>query len=149
MVAGYRASFAPVWVVGLLRKRRESPEEARQRGLCRLMLGLPPETVYHHVREGVMTIVALCVVLVSVIAWRLGQFAMLAPVLVAGTLLAVLTPSVLIMRRRYRHLLAGALVLAFMLGLLAAAVNRFGYPATVAFVMSPTPSAIADGVTPR
>jgi len=67
----------------------------------------------------------------------------------SGMLLAVLTPTVLVIRARYRHVVAGALVLAMLLGLLAAAVHRYGYPATVAFVVGPTPSAIADAVTPR
>jgi uncharacterized membrane protein len=128
---------------------RETPEEARQRRLCRFMLGLPPEIVYHHVREGVTAIAALGVVLVAVVAWQLGQFAMVAPALLSGMLLAVLTPTVLVIRARYRHVVAGALVLAMLLGLLAAAVHRYGYPATVAFVVGPTPSAIADAVTPR
>ena len=55
------------------------------------MLELPPEIVYHHVRGGVATIVALCVVLAVVVAWQLGQFATIAPALFGGTLLAGLT----------------------------------------------------------
>ena len=113
------------------------------------MLGLPPETAYHHVREGVTAIVALCALFASVIAWQVGQFAAIAPILVAGMLLAALTATVLTVRRHYRHVVAGALVLAVMVGLLAAAVHRYGYPATVAFVVGPTPSAVADAVSPR
>ena len=94
-------------------------------------------------------IVALCVVLVTVVAWQLGEFAVIAPALLSGMLLATLTPTVLVMRRRYRHVVAGALVLAMLLGLFAAAIHRYGYPATVAFVLGPTPSAVADAVTPR
>jgi hypothetical protein len=141
--------FAPVQGVRFWLRPRETPEEARQRRLCRFMLGLPPEIVYHHVREGVATIAALGVVLAAVVAWQLGQFAAIAPALFSGMLLAVLTPTVLVARRRYRHVVAGVLVLAMLLGLLAAAVHRYGYPATVAFVVGPTPSAIADAVTPR
>jgi hypothetical protein len=136
-------------VVRFLSKRRETPEEARQRRLCRLMLGLPPETVYHHVREGVITVAGLGLVLVVMIAWRMGQLATLAPILFSGALLAMLTPTVLMVRRRYRHVLAAVLVLAMLLGLLAAAVHRYGYPATLALVVGPTPSAVADAVSPR
>src|SRR5262245_49505951 len=108
------------------------------------MLGLPPETVYHHVREGVTTIVALCVVLVAVVAWQLGHVAALAPALFSGAALAVLTPTVLVVHRRYRHAVAGVLVLTAMLVLLAAAVQRSGYAATVGVVVDPPLSTIAD-----
>ena len=129
--------------------RRETPEQARQRRLCRFMLGLPPETVYDHVREGVAAAVGLCVVLLFVVAWQLGHLAMLAPALASGAVIAVLTPTVLMIRRRYRHVEAGVLVLAVMLGVLAAAVHRYGNPVTIAFVVSPTPSAMADPASPR
>ena len=99
--------------------------EARQRRLCRFMLDLPPETVYHHVREGLVTVAGL------------------------GVVLAVLTPTVLVVRRRYRHVVAGAFVLRLMLGLLAAAVHRSGSVAPVGFVVGPTPSAIAGAASPR
>ena len=49
-------------------RRHESPEEARQRRFCRYQLGLPPEVVYHRVREGMATIAALSLVLVAVTA---------------------------------------------------------------------------------
>ncbi|MGH7303841.1 MAG: hypothetical protein ACRELZ_11150 [Candidatus Rokuibacteriota bacterium] len=114
------------------------------------MLGLPPETVYHHVREGVATVAGLCLLLLAVSAWHRGQLAPLAPMLVSGALLAALTPTVLMVRRRYRHAVAGALLVAVMLGVLAAAIHRFGNPATVvAVVAGSTPSAIADAVSPR
>jgi len=135
--------------VSFFKRRRETPEEARQRRLCRLMLGLPPETVYYHVGEAVAAIVGLCALFASVIAWQVEQFATIAPLLVGGALLAALTTTVLTIRRHYRHVAADALVLAVMLGLLAAAVHRYGYPATVAFVVGPMPSAVADVVSPR
>ena len=113
------------------------------------MLGLPPETVYHHVREGVIAVAGLGLVLVVAIAWRMGQLATLAPILFSGALLATLTPTVLMVRRRYRHVFAAVLVLAMLLGLFAAAVHRYGYPLTVALVVGPTPSASADAVSPR
>jgi len=135
--------------VGFMRRCRETPEEARQRRLCRFMLELPPETVYHHVREGVAAVAGLSALLVAVIAWQLGEFAAVAPALLSGALLAVLTPTVLTIRRRYRHVVAGLLVLALMFGLLAAVVHRYGNPMAIAFVVSPTPSAIADAASPR
>jgi hypothetical protein len=135
--------------VSVLWKRRETEEEARQRRLCRFMLGLPPETVYCHVREGVATAVGLCVVLLLVIAWQLGHLATLAPALAGGALIALLTPTVLMIRHHYRHVAAGGLVLALMLGLLAVAVHRYGNPVTIAFIVSPTPSAMADSASPQ
>ena len=113
------------------------------------MLGLPPETVYHHAREGVITVAGLGLALVVMIAWRMGQLATLAPILLSGALVAMLTPTVLMVRRRYRHVLAAVLVLAMLLGLLAAAVHRYGYPTTLALIVGPTPSAVADAVSPR
>jgi len=135
-------------VMRVFRRRHETSEEARQRRLCRLMLGLPPETVYHHVREGVVTVAGLALVLLVVIVWRAGQLATLAPILFAGALIAMMTPTVLMVRRRYRHVAAAMLVLVMLLGLLAAAVHRYGAPTVVLFV-DPTPSAIADAVSPR
>ena len=113
------------------------------------MLGLPPEIVYHHVREGVATMAALGLVLMAALVWQLGHFATIAPALLAGMLLAVITPTVLFVRRHYRHAAAGALVLVALLGLLAAAVHRFGNPMTLASIVGPTPPAIADAVTRR
>jgi hypothetical protein len=132
----------------LFGRRHGTPEEARQRRLCRLMLGLPPQTVYHHVREGLATVAALCLVLLVVIVWRAGQFATLAPVLFGGALIAMMTPTVLMVRRRYRHVVAAMLVLVMLLGLLAASVHRYSSPTVVLFV-DPTPSAVADAVSPR
>ena len=113
------------------------------------MLGLPPEIVYHHVREGVATVAALCLVLLTAIAWRLELFATAAPVLASGALLAALTPTVLAFRRRYRHVVAGMLVLTAMLALLAATVHRYGNPTTIASIVDPPQAAIADAVAPR
>ena len=135
--------------MGRFSRRRETPEEARQRRLSRLMLGLPPETVYHHVREGVATIAALCVILIVEMAWRVGYFEIVAPILVSCALLGLLTPTVLTVRRRYRHAFAGVLVLAILLALLVAAIDRYGNPLTFALDVAPTPSAMADAVPPR
>lgn len=129
-------------------RRHETPEEAQQRRLCRLMLGLPPETVYHHVREGVATVAGLALVLLVAMVWSAGQLAALAPILFGGALIAMMTPTVLMFRRRYRHVAAAMLVLVMLLGLLAAAFHRYGSPTVVLFV-DPTPSAVADAVSPR
>ena len=130
-------------------RRRETPEEARQRRLCRLMLELPPEPLYDDVPTGVAAVAGLCVALLVVVAWSLGYLPTLAPVLVSGALLSLLTPTVLMIRRRYRHVVAAAFLLAVLLGMLTAAVRRYGDPATVALVIGPTPSAIADAVAQR
>jgi len=129
-------------------RRGETPEEARQRRFCRYQLGLPPEIVYHHVWEGAAAIAALCLVFAAVTAWQVDHFATIAPALVSAILLTVLTPTVLFARRRYRHVLAGALTLAVLFVLLAAVVQRYGSTA-VELVVGPTPSAIADAVTRR
>src|SRR5207253_5114343 len=110
-------------------------------------LGLPPWLACRRAREGVAVIATLCVVLAAVVAWQLGRLATIAPALFSGTLLAGLTPTVLVIRRRYRHVVAGVLVLAMLLGLLAAAVHRYGYAAPVALVVGTTPSAHADAVS--
>src|SRR5262249_19720264 len=123
--------------------------EARQRRRCRFMLGLPPEIVYRHVRGGAMTIAALGVFLVATVAWQLGHFATIAPAMLTGMFPAVITPTVLFVRRRYRHAVAGAFLLIALLSLLGAAVHRFGDPITLAsVVVGPTPPAVADA-TPR
>jgi hypothetical protein len=105
--------------------------------------------VYTHVWEGAATIAALSLVLVALTAWQLDQFATVAPALVSAILLAVLTPTVLFARRRYRHVLAGALTLAVLFVLLVAVAQRYGSTAPVELVVGPTPSAIADSVTRR
>ena len=97
-----------------------------------------------------MTIAALGVLLAATGAWRLGYFATIAPAMLAGMLIAVITPTVLFVRRRYRHAVAGALLLIVLLSLLGAAVHRFGHPVTLAsVVVGPTPPAVAAAATPR
>jgi hypothetical protein len=129
--------------------RRESPEQARQRRRLRKMLMLPPEPVYHHVLAGFATLGALGLGLVGVMAWRLGHLAAIAPMLVSILIVATLTLTVLQTRRRYRHVLAGGLVLVVLLGALAAVAHRYGSIASVAIVAGPTPSALANSDTPR
>jgi predicted PurR-regulated permease PerM len=114
-----------------------------------MKLGLPPEIVYYHVREGVGAVAVLGLLLILVLAWRLGLFAPVAPVLATSALLAALTPTVLAIRRRYRHVVAGVLVLTAMLAVLAAAVHHYGNPPTVASIVDPTHATIADAVAPR
>jgi len=73
----------------------ESPEEARQRRLCRKMLMLPPETEYHHVLPGFATLGALGLLLLAVVAWRLGRLGMIAPALATGLALTIFAAGVL------------------------------------------------------
>jgi len=129
--------------------RSESPEEARRRRLCRKMLKLPPEPEYHHVLPGFATLGTLGLLLIGVVAWRLGHFATAAPALTSVPLLAALTSIVLGMRRRYRHAIAGVLVLAVLLSLLAAAVHRYGLLGPVAIAAGPTASALANSAPTR
>ena len=73
----------------------ESPEEARQRRLCRKMLMLPPETEYHHVLPGFATLGALGLMLLAFVAWRLGRLGLIAPVLATGLALTIFAAGVL------------------------------------------------------
>ena len=109
------------------------------------MLGLLPETVYHHhVREGVATAVRLCVVLLLVVAWQLGHLATLAPALAGGAVIAVLTPTVLMFAAatgtsQPAHSCSPSCW--------ACSPRRFiatETRVTIAFVVSPTPAAMAD-----
>jgi hypothetical protein len=59
------------WLVNLTFRRRESPEEARKRRLCRKMLELPPEIQYSHVWPGLTTLSGLSALLVALVARRL------------------------------------------------------------------------------
>jgi len=129
--------------------RYESPEEARQRRQLRKMLMLPPEPEYHHVGRGLVTLGALSGMLVGVLAWRLGHLAIVAPLLTSGLVVVALGATVFQIRRRYRHIVAGFLVLAVLLGLLAATAHRYGSFGSVAAVAGPTPSALANSGAAR
>ena len=113
------------------------------------MLGLPSEPEYHHVLSGFATLGALSLLLAGVVAWRLGRFATIAPALSSVLVLAALTCTVLRIRRRYRHAVAGVLMLAVLLGALAAAVHRYGYVGPVTVVGGPTSSAHANSGAAR
>jgi hypothetical protein len=113
------------------------------------MLRLPPEPVYHHVLAGFATLGALGLVLVGALAWRLGQLATIAPMLVSVSVVATLALAVLQTRRRYRHVIAGGLVLVVLLGMLATVAHRYGSIASVAVVAGPTPSALANSDASR
>lgn len=129
--------------------RYESPEEARQRRRLRKMLMLPPEPQYHHVGRGLATLGALSSLLVGILAWRLDHLAIVAPLLTSGLVIVAIGATVFQARRRYRHLVAGFLLLAVLLGLLAATVHRFGSFGSVAVVAGPTPSALANSGAAR
>jgi hypothetical protein len=129
--------------------RSESPEEAWQRRLCRKMLMLPPETEYHHVLPGFATLGALGLVLLAIVAWRLGRLGVIAPALSTGLGLTIFAAGVLWFRRCYRHAVAGVLILVLLVGLLAAAVHRNGYVGAVINAAGPPLSAFADSPAPR
>jgi len=129
--------------------RFESPEEARQRRLCRKMLMLPPEPEYHHVLPGFAALGALGLLLAGVFAWRLGHYGTVGPALVSVFVLGAFTSTVLQIRRRYRHVVAGVLVLAALLSVLLAAVHRYGYAGPIGVVAGPTPSALASSGATR
>jgi hypothetical protein len=110
---------------------------------------LPPEIEYHHVLPGFGTLGALGFVLFGVVAWRLGSLGLIAPALATGLGLAIFTVGVLWFRRCYRHAVAGALILVFLVGLLVTVVHRHGYVGQVIDAAGPPPSAFADSPTPR
>jgi hypothetical protein len=112
--------------VSLPFRRRESPEEARKRRLCRKMLELPPEVQYRHVWPGLITLSGLSALLVGLVAWRLDALVTIAwgfgVIAVLGALAAVCVR----IHRDYRHVAAGVLVLGALLALLAVTVHQ-GY----------------------
>jgi hypothetical protein len=77
-----------------------------------------------HAREGVATIAALFVVLLVVTAWRLDHLGKISTAPMSAMAARGLTPTVRFARRRYRHVLAGVLTVAVLLGLFAAVVQR-------------------------
>ncbi len=129
--------------------RHESPEEARQHRLCRKMLGLPPETGYRDVLPGLATLGALGALLLGVVAWRLGHLQTIASALTGALAFIALGAAILQIHRRYLHAAAGVLVLAMLLGLLAAAIHRQGYLAPAAVVAGPAASALANSTPTR
>lgn len=114
------------WLLRLMCGRRESPEEARKRRLCRAKLGLPPEVEYVHVWPGLITLGALSAVLIGLVAWRLDVLTIVAWGLGAIVALGGLAAGCLGIQRQYRHVAAGVLVLVALLGLLAATAHRRG-----------------------
>jgi hypothetical protein len=115
------------WLVKLALRRHESPEEARKRRLCRMKLGLPPEIEYVHVWPGLITLGALSALLLGLVAWRLDVLVTVACGFGAVVAFGTLAAGCLRMRRHYRHVAAGVLVLVALLGLLAVAVHQQGY----------------------
>src|SRR5262245_47170928 len=106
---------------------RESPEEARQRRLCRKMLELPPEVDYVHVWPGMITLAALSALLIGLVVWRLDAVATAAWGVSALAALGVLAAGCARIDERYRHVAAGVLVLGALLAVLAVTVHRQGY----------------------
>ena len=106
---------------------RESPEEARQRRLCRKMLELPPEVEYVHVWPGMITLVALSAFLVGLVAWRLDAVLTVAWGVGALAALGALAAGCARIHEHYRHVAAGVLVLGALLAVLAVTVHQQGY----------------------
>ena len=127
-------------------QRSEGPEEARQRRLCRMMLGLSPEPEDHSVLPALATLGAL---LIGLFAWQMGHLGTGAPALTGVLVLVALGAAVLRGRRRYRHIVAGVLVLAVLLGLLGAAVYPHAHLEPFAAIAGRTASALADSITTR
>jgi hypothetical protein len=92
-----------------------------------MKLGLPPETRYLHVGQGLTTLGTLGGLFLGVVAWRLDHLQAVASVFVAVFVLGILGVACLRMHRRYRHVVAGAFVLAALVGLLGAASYRYGH----------------------
>ena len=127
-------------------QRSEGPEEARRRRLCRMMLGLSPEPEDHSVLPALATLGAL---LIGLFAWQMGRLGTLAPALTGVLVLVALGAAVLRVRRRYRHIVAGVLVLAVLLGLLGAAVYPHAHLEPFAAIAGRTAPALADSITTR
>ena len=115
------------WLVKLAFRKRESPEEARKRRLCRMMLGLPPEIVYVHVWPGLITLGALSALLIGLVAWRLDAVATVAWGCGALAVLGALAAGCARIHEHYRHVAAGVLVLGALLAVLAVTVHQQGY----------------------
>ncbi len=127
-------------------QRSECPKEARQRRLCRMMLGLSLEPEDDHVLPALAT---LGVLLIGLFAWRMGYLGTVAPALTGVLVLVALGAAVLRVRRRYRHVVAGVLVLAVLLGLLGAAVYHRAHLEPFVAIAGRTASALADWITTR
>ena len=120
------------------------PGGGSARRLCCLMLGAARDR-YHHVREGVITVAGLGLVLVVMIAWRMGQRSRRSRRFSSAGRCSRCSPysshgSAPLSSRPRRGARARDAARLF-----AAAVHRYGYPATLALVVgphrqSPTPS---------
>ena len=117
------------WLVKWAFGPRETPEEARKRRLCRKMLELPPEVEYVHVWPGLITLAALCALLIGLVVWRLDAVATAAWGVgaLAALVLAVLAAGCVRIHEHYRHVVAGVLVLGALIAVLAVTVRRQGY----------------------
>jgi hypothetical protein len=136
-------------LVTLVFGRRESPEEARKRRLCRMKLGLPPEIEFVHIWPGLITLGALSGLLVGLVVWRLDLLVTVACGFVAVATLGTLAAACLRINRHYRHVASGVLVLVALLGLLAVAVHQQGYLEQVAALGSLDRSALNESNSDR
>ena len=137
------------WLVNLMSRQCEGPDEARKRRLCRKMLELPPEVQYSHVWPGLITLSGLSTLLVGLVAWRLD-----APMTIAWGFGAIVALGALVavcarIHQHYRHVAAGALVLSALLALLAVTVHHQGYFDQVDALRSLDRSALNDSNSSR
>jgi len=130
----------------LASQRSEGPEEARNRRLCRRMLGLSPDPEDHYVLPAIATLGAL---LIGLFAWRMGHLGTVAPALIGVLVLVALGAAVLRVWRRYRHVVAAVLVLAVLLGLLGAAVYHHAHLEPFVAIAGRTASRLADSIATR
>lgn len=137
------------WLVKLAFRPRESPEEARDRRLCRMKLGLPPEIEYAHVWPGLTTLAALSALLVGLVAWRLDAVATVAWGLAAIIAFGALAAGCARIHQHYRHVATGALVLAALLAVLVVTVHQKGYLDRVDALGSLDRSALNDSNSGR
>ena len=115
------------WLLKRVFGPRETPEEARNRRLCRKMLELPPEVEYVHVWPGMIMLAALSALLIGLVVWRLDAVAPAAWGVGALAAVSVLAAGCTRVHEHYRHVAAGALVLGALLAVLAVTVHRQGY----------------------
>jgi hypothetical protein len=110
------------------------------------MLGMPPEVEYLHVRQGLATLGTLGVLLLGLVAWRLDHLPTVMSALAAAV---VLGGTCCWAGRRYRHGVAGILVLVVLLGLLSAAAHHHGYLEQVAALGDLTAAVRTDSSATR
>ena len=104
--------------------RREKTAEWRRRQIARRMVGLPPQ--YEDLAAGVGLLALLGGLFVAVVTWRMLGAGTVAPAAPLAVVFVLVLTAMVPLRRRYRHIVAGALVLSLLVGALAVSVTRRG-----------------------